>query len=490
MTKTYNEINEKIKNGDVVVVTAEEMIKVVEDQGIKVAAEEIDVVTTGTFGPMCSSGAFLNFGHSDPPIKFEHLWLNDVKAYHGNAAVDCYIGCTRMSDIHKYEYGGGHVIEDLVSKKPIRLRGNSYTTDCYPLAEVNTEFTIDDINQAILCNPRNAYQRYVCAVNSSDKTLYTYMGKLLPYFGNAHYAGTGCLNPLSNDPDYETIGIGTRIFLGGGIGYVVGEGSQHNPRDRFGTLFLKGDLKQMCSEFLRGVCYEKYGTSMFVGVGVPIPILNEGLARKTSIRDEELLTDVVDYGVPRRDRPKLKEISYKELKSGHIDLDGKKVKSSSLSSLFYARKIAEILKKWIVSGKFLLNPPAETLPTNTHFKPMKQTSKLKFVKDIKREAVICFDDCDLKMVAKKIINQSMNHIVITNREKVLMGIVTSFDVTRAIAEDKNALDKIITKKVITTSNNEPIDVAARKMKSNEISALPVVDENNKVVGIITSEEMM
>jgi len=120
---------------------------------------------------MCSSGAFLNFGHSDPPIKFEHLWLNDVHAYHGNAAVDCYIGCTRMADIRSFEYGGGHVIEDLVSGKPIRLKGNSYTTDCYPLAEVDTTFTIDEINQAILLNPRNAYQRYVCAVNSSDKTL-------------------------------------------------------------------------------------------------------------------------------------------------------------------------------------------------------------------------------------------------------------------------------------------------------------------------------
>ena len=90
MTKTYEEINNKIKNGNVVVVTAEEMIKFVEKNGPKVAAEEIDVVTTGTFGPMCSSGAFLNFGHSDPPIKFEHLWLNDVHAYHGNAAVDWY----------------------------------------------------------------------------------------------------------------------------------------------------------------------------------------------------------------------------------------------------------------------------------------------------------------------------------------------------------------------------------------------------------------
>jgi len=490
LTKTYAEINEKINNGSVVVVTAEEMIKIVEERGVKVAAEEIDVVTTGTFGPMCSSGAFLNLGHSDPPIKFEHLWLNDVHAYHGNAAVDCYIGCTRMADVRPFEYGGGHVIEDLVSGKPIRLRGNSNTTDCYPLAEVDTEVTLESINQAILCNPRNAYQRYVCAINSSDNILYTYMGKLLPKFGNAHYAGAGCLSPLSNDPDYETIGLGTRIFLGGGVGYVIGEGTQHNPSNRFGTLFLKGDLKQMSSEYLRGAAYENYGTSMFVGVGIPIPILNEGLAKKTAIKNEDILTDIVDYSVPRRDRPILKQVSYKELESGHVEINGKKVKCSSLSSLFYARKIAKTLKNWINEGKFFLNPPAETLPTNTVFKPMKQTSELKFVKDFKRQAIKCFDDCDLKKIAEKIIEENMNHIVITDRENYLKGIVTSFDVTKAIAQNKRELNDIITKKVITTTDNEPIGLAARRMKNNNISALPVVDERKRVIGIITSEELM
>ena len=490
MSKTYAEINEKINNGSVVVVTAEEMIKIVEERGVIVAAEEIDVVTTGTFGPMCSSGAFLNFGHSDPPIKFEHLWLNDVHAYHGNAAVDCYIGCTRMADVRPFEYGGGHVIEDLVSGKSIRLRGNSNTTDCYPLAEVDTEVTLDSINQAILCNPRNAYQRYICAVNGSDKTLYTYMGKLLPKLGNAHYAGAGCLSPLNNDPDYETIGIGTRIFLGGGIGYVIGEGTQHNPSNRFGTLFLKGDLKQMSSEYLRGAAYENYGTSMFVGVGIPIPILNEGLAKKTAIKNEDILTDIVDYGVPRRDRPILKQVSYKELESGYVEINEKKVKCSSLSSIFYARKIAETLKKWIQEGTFFLNHPAETLPTNTIYKPMKQTSELRFVKDLKRQAIKCFDDCDLKKIAEKIIEENMNHIVITDRENYLKGIVTSFDVTKAIAQNKRELNDIITKKVITTTDNEPIGLAARRMKNNNISALPVVDESKRVIGIITSEELM
>jgi len=490
MAKSYAEINSKIKIGDAVVVSTEEMIKVVESSGIKVAAKEIDVVTTGTFGPMCSSGAFLNFGHSDPPIKFEHLWLNDVHAYHGNAAVDCYIGVTRMADKRPFEYGGGNVIEDLVSGKPIRLRGTSNTTDCYPLGEIDTTITLDDLNQAILCNPRNASQRYICATNSTEKTLYTYMGKLLPNFGNAHFSGSGSLNPLCNDPDYETIGMGTRIFLGGGIGYVIGEGTQHNPSKRLGTLFLKGDLKQMHSEYLKGVNFEQYGTSMFVGVGIPIPILNEGLAEKTAIKDEDILTEIVDYGIPRRERPIIKTTNYKELKSGKIILNGKKVKCSSLSSLYHARKIANELKEWIEEGRFFLSPPVERLIKDKGLKPMKETAQLKFVRDLRKEAIICYDDCDIKLVAQKIINNNTNHIVITDHQNILEGIVTSFDITKAIAEEKSDLKQIITKKVITTRDDEPIDVAARKMKANNISALPVVDNAKKVIGIITAEELM
>jgi uncharacterized protein (DUF39 family) len=490
MTKTYKEINQKIESGEAVVVTAEEMIEIVEESGPKVAAEEVDIVTTGTFGPMCSSGAFLNFGHSDPPIKFEHLWLNEVHAYHGNAAVDCYIGVTRMADKRPFEYGGGNVIEELVSGKQIRLRGISNTTDCYPLGEIDTFFTIDDLNQAILCNPRNAYQRYTCAVNSTERTLYTYMGKLLPNFGNAHYCGSGCLNPLTNDPDYETIGIGTRIFLGGGKGYIIGHGTQHNPKDRFGALFVKGDLKQMNEEYLRGVNYEKYGTSMFCGVGVPIPILNEGLARKTAVKDEDLITEIIDYGVPRRNRPVLGKTNYKELKDGIIEVNGNKVKCSPMSSLYYARKIARELKEWIEDGDFLLNKPAETLPRTTKFEPMRQTDKIQFVKDLKKEAVICYHDCDIKIVAEKIINQNINHIVITDREKRLKGIVTSFDITKAVASNKNELKDIITKKVITTKDDEPIAAAARKMKQHGISALPVINDREFVIGIITSEELI
>ena len=205
VTKTYTEINEKIKRGDAIVVTAEEMIDIVQEKGEEAAAKEIDVVTTGTFGAMCSSGAFLNFGHSDPPIKMDKLWLNNVEAYHGNAAVDCYIGATKMSETKPFDYGGGHVIEDLVSGKAIELRSTAYGTDCYPRENLETIITLDDLNQAILCNPRNGYQRYNAATNGRPETIYTYMGKLLPNYRNVTYSGAGCLGPLNNDPNFETI---------------------------------------------------------------------------------------------------------------------------------------------------------------------------------------------------------------------------------------------------------------------------------------------
>lgn len=330
-TRTVEEINEKIRKGDAQVLTAEEMKQLVESSGVEVAFKEVDVVTTGTFGAMCSSGAVINLGHSDPPIKIDHAWMNDVEVCHPGAAVDLYIGATNMSLKQPFEYGGGHVIQELVAGKEVELRATAYGTDCYPRTQLKTNITKDDLNQFQLLNFRNCYQRYNCAVNTSEETIYTYMSKLLPRMRNATFSGAGELNPLMNDPDYETIGMGTRIFLGGGQGYVIGEGTQHSPKNLNGTLMVKGDAKKMSPEFLQGGAFTRYGTSMYVGLGIPIPILNEGLAKKTGIRDSEIFTDVVDYSVPRRDRPKLKQVSYKELKSGSITVNDKKIRVSSLS---------------------------------------------------------------------------------------------------------------------------------------------------------------
>ncbi|MEW6262653.1 MAG: homocysteine biosynthesis protein [Thermodesulfobacteriota bacterium] len=382
VNKTIQEINERIKKGRAVVLDAEEVIALVKKSGPVKTAQEVDVVTTGTFAPMCSSGAFINFGHTKPPIKASKVWFNNVPAYGGVAAVDAYIGATEpaegdpLNSVYpgQFKYGGGHVIQDLVAGRKVKLRATAYGTDCYPNKHLEKVVTLKDLPNAVLCNPRNGYQNYNCAVNSTKKTVYTYMGPLKPKFGNANYCSAGELSPLLNDPYFLTIGVGTRIFLGGAQGFIVWPGTQHNPDPPrgangvplkpAGTLMTLGDLKQMHPRYLVGVSFLGYGCTLCVGLGVPIPILNEAMARFVGVSNEEIFTQIVDYGVdyPQGTGRSLGQVSYAELVSGTIMFQDQEIPTVPLSSLMMAREIAQKLKSWIEKGEFLLGEPQMLLP--------------------------------------------------------------------------------------------------------------------------------
>jgi uncharacterized protein (DUF39 family) len=399
MAKTIAEINQKIKKGQAVVVTAEEIIDIVKTKGIAEAAQEVDVVTTGTFGPMCSSGAYFNIGHSKPRVKLGggRVYLNDIPVYAGLAALDIFIGATAIPDEDprnrsypgEFDYGGGHVIEDLVSGKDVRLTATAYGTDCYPRKKLETLIKLDDLNEAVLFNVRNAYQNYNVAVNLSDRAIYTYMGVLKPDLGNANYCSAGQLSPLLNDPFYKTVGIGTKIFLGGGIGYVAWQGTQHFPttlraengvpRRPAGTLAVIGDLKQMKYQWLRGLSMLGYGSTITVGIGLPIPILSEEILGYTTVGDADILAAVVDYSeaYPQRKPDVLGEVSYSQLKSGSITVNGKNVPTAGLSSYSKALEIANQLKDWIKTGEFLLTEPVAPIPgveSGLGFKPLVERS--------------------------------------------------------------------------------------------------------------------
>lgn len=489
--KSIHEINNRIRDGSVNVVTAEEMVNIVGELGAEGAAKEVDVVTTGTFGAMCSSGVWLNFGHSEPPIRINKLWLNDVEAYSGVAAVDAYIGATQASRTKGIEYGGAHVIEDLIRGRSIDIHGTSPGTDCYPRKIIDTTINIYDLNQAIMLNPRNSYQKYNAATNSTHHTLHTYMGSLLPNYGNVTYSGAGVLSPMHNDPNYETIGTGTRIFLGGTQGYIVGEGTQHSPESGFGTLMLKGDLKNMSSEYIRAASFEGYGTSLYVGMGIPIPILNEDLAKATAITDDDIVTNLLDYGVPSSSRPAIRSVTYRELRSGSIDVNGKDVTTSALSSFKKSRQIANELKDWIKNGEFFVSMPAERLPRDTACNLMKQTHVTPLVKEIMSGDVsMISENATFNDAAKTIMEDQFDHLPVVSKDNRLVGIVTAWDISKAVAKEEYDLVKdIMTKDVVSTDPDKAIDIAAFTMDSNNVSALPVVDQNKCVVGMITSGDI-
>ncbi len=380
MSKSYEQINERIRSGKAVVYTAEEVIDLVREKGAERAAEEVDVVTTGTFGAMCSSGAFMNFGHSSPPIRMTDIRLNGVAVDGGLAAVDTYIGATATVPGEKAGYGGAHVIEDFIAGKRIHLQATGPGTDCYVRKSIDTYISLDDVNDAYLYNPRNCYQNYGVATNTSERTIYTYMGKLLPKMKNASYSSAGQLSPLLNDPHLETIGMGTRIFLGGGEGYVTWPGTQYKtnieevngvPVAGCRTLALIGDMKQMDRRYVRGLDITGYGVSIALGIGIPIPILNKDIMQRCAISDDMIFADMVDYSQPVN-RPPMARYSYAQLRSGRIDFEGKTIRTSSMSSYSGARQVATELKDWIEHGEFLLNQPCMSFPSDVSLKKLQE----------------------------------------------------------------------------------------------------------------------
>lgn len=370
--KSIEEINAKIRSGKAVVLTAGEVSAMGKEKTPKEILEGVDVVTTATFGPMCSSGAFINFGHPSPPIRMEKITLNNVPAYGGIAAVDAYIGATETA-MPNDVYGGAHVIEDLIAGKDVLLQATGKGTDCYPRTEIRTLINKNSINEFLMFNPRNAYQNYNVAVNSTLRIKYTYMGTLLPSFGNANFSTAGELSPLLNDPEMRTIGIGTRILLGGAEGYVAWNGTQFNtgkplnshgvPVGNSATLALIADAKKMDPRFIKAAYFEKYGVSMFVGIGIPIPVIDEDMARRLSIRNSQIETNIIDYGSGNFEI--LGKADYESLFSGEISLNGKKIRTAPLSSVKLAREIAAILKKEIAGGKFYLTEPVALFTKTT-----------------------------------------------------------------------------------------------------------------------------
>jgi L-aspartate semialdehyde sulfurtransferase len=372
MAKSYEEINAKIAKGEAVILSAEEVSRMAEDASPAEIARKVDVVTTATFGAMCSSGCFINFGHPVPPIRMESISLNGVPVFGGVAAVDGYIGATEVSPDDP-SYGGAHLIESLVRGEELLLRARGKGTDCYPRKSIDTWISKRTVNEITMVNPRNAYQNYAAATNSTERVIHTYMGSLLPRKGNVNYSTSGELSPLLNDPYLRTIGVGTRVFLAGAQGFVSWRGTQFNttkPRNESGvpesnaaTLMLAGDVKEMSPDYLRAAYFEKYGVTLYLGIGIPIPVLDEDMARAVSVRNRDIPALVCDYGSDGH--PAIARTNYEALRSGRVTIEGRSVRTAPLSSLAKAREIARLLKEQVASGAFPLAPPVQPLPEHS-----------------------------------------------------------------------------------------------------------------------------
>ncbi len=155
-----------------------------------------------------------------------------------------------------------------------------------------------------------------------------------------------------------------------------------------------------------------------------------------------------------------------------------------------ANRVAKELKRWIERGEFLLTLPVERLPRDTPLKPMKQTKELPLVKDVMiREVKTIGEDATIADAAKLILDTQNTHVPVVAKDGRLIGIVTAWDISTAVAQRHEGLAEIMTRKVITADEEEPLELVIRKFEHYNISALPVVDSNRRVIGMVTSDEI-
>jgi CBS domain-containing protein len=318
------------------------------------------------------------------------------------------------------------------------------------------------------------------------------MGTLLPGTGNVTFSGSGLLNPISNDPKFRLIGSGVPMFLCGAQGMVIGEGTQHSPAGGFGTLMVTGNVKQMSQDYLRAATMTGYGVTLYVGLGIPLPVLDLDVVRATAVRDEDLSVDILDYSVPSRSRPAVRSATYAELRSGSVEINGEDVRTSSLSSFRGARKVAGELKAWVEKGQMQLALPTRPIDPARQARPMRQTAKGPRVLDIMDRSVITIgENEEIRTAAKKLLKGDVNHLPVVNEKGILVGIVTTFDVSKAVANPGKAVlvQDIMKTKVVTTTPYEAVDIAIQKLEQNNISALPVVDKDHHVIALLTAMDL-
>jgi len=144
-----------------------------------------------------------------------------------------------------------------------------------------------------------------------------------------------------------------------------------------GTLAVTGDMKQMLPKYVRGVSLMGYGVSLGIGIGIPLPILNTTVLKRACIRDSEIHAPVVDYSAdyPEANGNVITHVTYEQLKSGSITVEGKEIPTGSLSSYSTAREIAAILRDEIKRGDFRLSEPISRLPADIAMKPLRDREK-------------------------------------------------------------------------------------------------------------------
>lgn len=307
--KTLSEIQARIDSGEGIILTAREVGDLVR-VGQVPRVNEIDVVTTATSALMSGTYAVLSFKMAEPDTftTAKKVWLNSVPAKVGPCPnerigiLDLIVLGTAQSRDNP-AYGGGHLFRDLVRGETVRV---DIETDDGRLLQAAT--TLKEIPHAMLHASRNAFKNYLAFVNPGKEAVSTifHADDMAGNYEEMTFCGCGEINPIENDPDLKTIGIGTRVLINGAPGIVTGAGTRSTAKKP--NLTGTADMHLMKPEYMGGFS-TGHGPDVVTTWAIAIPVLDRDMLGHILKTDDQIPLDVVDV----RNRTAIRTITY-----GHV----------------------------------------------------------------------------------------------------------------------------------------------------------------------------
>ena len=291
--RKLSEIRNKISSGTANVITVQEFITQI-NNGEHITFEDVDVITTATKGLMSGIMGVFSFRLSPPKKlrKFTEISINGIPAFPGPCPneylgiADLIVYGTAQSQTRE-QYCGGSLFRELVEGKPVEILAKSSEGE-----KVEKELTLTDMQYAKLMGTRQAIKNYNAMLNCESYPVDTIFS-CLPFEPNKSeltFSGCGALNPFQNDPEFQTIGVGTPLLVNGAIGYLMGPGTRNYVEKP--NMMTIAPMIQMSPEYM-GAFKTSYGLEPICSIAVPIPILSERVFNNIVKSDKEVILKIL-----------------------------------------------------------------------------------------------------------------------------------------------------------------------------------------------------
>jgi uncharacterized protein (DUF39 family) len=373
------ELCERQGKGTLQVRTAADYRQLVHHKGLAAAYAATDVVVAANAEFTDQASLVLSLGPVDPPIRMREPALGGVAALAGGGGGELVLPIG-SGQTEPQRRSGAQVLATLLAGESVELSAGGEATPLQPRRDLHLRLTLDQIGAGRLLLHRGIVENGVVAVSSAEGVLRSPYGPLLGPYANALYTCAGADSIGLAMPGLGLLGPGSPVLVGGAVGWVIGSGSGHLPgvrrlaggqaRTPGAVAALSVDLHALQPNWVRACWFEGHGSALLVAMAAPIPLINGAVALQASVDNDVLEAPVLDVSIPRRLKPSFGGISYRMLRSGHIEVDGRRLPAAPAHSPRLAAEIAAELVERLRGNRFPLRLPLEPLSERAGLIPL------------------------------------------------------------------------------------------------------------------------